>query len=120
MKRSKSTNAVLLELIEELLRKSREDDARIWRDIAGRLSKASQLRAEVNISDIARHTKDKDVIAVPGKVLGAGEINHKVTAAALNFSAQAREKIKAAGGKCLSLRELMNSPPKGGKVRIMG
>jgi large subunit ribosomal protein L18e len=120
MKRSKSTNAVLLELIEELLKKSREDDARIWRDIAGRLSKASQLRAEVNISDIARHTKDKDIIAVPGKVLGAGEINHKVTAAALNFSAQAREKIKAAGGKCLSLRELMNSPPKGGKVRIMG
>jgi large subunit ribosomal protein L18e len=120
MKKSKSTNSVLLELVDELLRKSREDDARVWRDLAGRISKASQLRAEVNIGEIARHTKNKDVIAVPGKVLGAGEINHKVTAAALNFSAQGKEKIKTAGGKCLSLRELMKAHPKGRNVRIMG
>ncbi len=72
VKKSKSTNAVLLELVDELLRSSREEEAGIWRDLAGRLSKASQLRAEVNVSEIARHTKDKDVVAVPGKILGAG------------------------------------------------
>lgn len=120
MKKSKSTNPVMLGLIEELLRKSREEDARIWRELVKRLTKSSKNKAEVNISTIARHTKNKDVIAVPGKVLGDGEINHKVTAAALNFTAQAREKITAKGGKCLSLKELIKAHPKGSGIRIMG
>lgn len=120
MKKSRSTNAVMLGLIDELLAKSRDEDVRLWREVAKRLSKASQRRAEVNVSEISRNTKDKDVIAVPGKILGAGEINHKVTAAALEFSLKAEEKISAAGGNCLSLKELMKEHPKGKNVIIMG
>lgn len=120
MKKSRSTNPLLLQLIENLKKKSYEEKAPIWRDIARRLAKSASNRAEVNIDDIARHTKNNEVIAVPGKVLGSGKINHKVTAAALGFSPHAREKISAAGGKCLSYEELLKSNPKGTKVKIMG
>jgi len=56
---------------------------------------------------------------VPGKVLGTGELNKKITVAAYTFSEQAVQKINAKG-KCLSIKELVEKNPKGNKVRIMG
>jgi len=76
--------------------------------------------AEVNLSRINRHTKEKEVVLVPGKVLGAGELNHQLTIAAVNFSAGAKSKITAAGGLCLSIEELMSKNPEGSGVRIIG
>jgi large subunit ribosomal protein L18e len=60
------------------------------------------------------------MVAVPGKVLGAGEISHPVTVAAFAFSEKAKEKIKARRGKCLSFSDLIKKNPKGAKVRIIG
>jgi len=37
------------------------------------------------------------------KILGGGEIKHKLTVTAHKFSASARKKIEAAGGKCIEL-----------------
>lgn len=120
MRKSRSSNVLLLRLIDDLKKKAYEEKAPVWRDIARRLSKPRSRRAEVNVGELAKYTKNNEIIAVPGKVLGAGRINHKITAAALSFSAQAEEKITAAGGKCLSLEELLEKNPKGSKVRIMG
>jgi len=57
---------------------------------------------------------------VPGKVLGAGRIDHPVHVAAFSFSDQARFKILRAKGKCLSILELMEKNPKGTNVKILG
>ncbi len=119
MIKSKSSNALLLRLIEALKKKAHEEKAPIWRAMAERLSKPRARRAEVNVGEIAKYTKKNDVVAVPGKILGAGEIDHKVTAAALGFSSKAVEKITQAGGKCLSLEELMKKNPRGSGVKIM-
>lgn len=118
--RSKSSNVLLLRLIEDLKKKAYEEEAPIWRDIARRLSRPRSRRAEVNVGDIARYTKNKEVVVVPGRVLGAGSINHGVTTAALSFSARAREKITAAGGECLPLEELLEKNPRGSGVKIIG
>lgn len=107
MKKSKSTNPVLLKLIEDLNTKAREERRPIWRDLAKRMSKSAKGRARINISRICRHTKDNDTVVVPGKVLASGSINHPIIIAAFDFSAQAREKIISAGGKCISLQELI-------------
>jgi len=107
------------ELIEELKKKRYEADAPIWRDIAGRLSSSAKNRAEINVGRIARNTKPNETVLVPGKVLGAGTIGHPVTTAALDFSVQAREKISAAGGKCLTIKEISELNPKGKDVRIL-
>jgi large subunit ribosomal protein L18e len=119
MKKPKSTNPLMVELIQDLIARSREEKSLIWRDIAKRLSRSASLRAEVNISRIARYSKKGETLVVPGKVLGSGSINHPVNVAALNFSAKAKEKIIKAGGKCLSLRNLMEQNPKGTGVKII-
>lgn len=110
MKKSNSKNQVLIELIKELNKKSAESGLKVWRAIARSLS---QKRACVNLSRISRCTKKNDVVAVPGKVLSSGLAAHPLTVAAFNFSEKAREKIAAAGGKCISIRELMSMKLKG-------
>ncbi|HDD72605.1 MAG TPA: 50S ribosomal protein L18e, partial [Candidatus Aenigmarchaeota archaeon] len=62
------------------------------------------------------------VIVVPGVVLGSGEITKPVSVAALRFSKSAEEKIKKAGGKCMSLEEFSELYPGKfkNKARIMG
>ncbi|MFQ6136457.1 MAG: 50S ribosomal protein L18e [Candidatus Hydrothermarchaeales archaeon] len=120
MRKSRSTNLVLLAEIEELAKKSRENGAPIWRDLTKRLSKSSSRRAVVNVSKINRYTEKRDVVAVPGKVLGAGRIGHAVTVAAFSFSKEAREKIASAGGRCITLTELASENPKGTNVKILG
>ncbi|AGI48360.1 LSU ribosomal protein L18AE [Thermoplasmatales archaeon BRNA1] len=118
---SKKTNPELIALIADLKAKTREDPkAAIWRDIALRLESPIRVRAEANLSKIEKYAKDGETIAVPGKVLAAGELTKKVNVAAYSFSAKAKEAIVAAGGKAMTLRELMDECPSGSKVRIMG
>jgi large subunit ribosomal protein L18e len=119
MKRTRSTNPLLQELVDSLLEKTREVGSPIWRDLAKRLSKSSKRRAEVNISRIARNTQKGDMVAVPGKVLGSGSIGHPVVVAAFGFSKQARQKILAAGGECLTFKDMMDKNPKGTNVKII-
>ncbi len=118
MKKSRSTNPRLRELITTLAKRTHDSGQAIWRDLAERLARPSSRRAEVNVGRIARYTREGDVVAVPGKVLGAGSIAHSVTVAAFAFSEKARRKITTAGGRCMSFEELMKES-KGSGVKIM-
>lgn len=113
------TDPNLLTLISDLKAESRSSGAGIWRDIALRLEKAKANWAEVNLSKIERYASEGDVIVVPGKVLGSGAINKKVTVAAYGFSESAKMKIEAAGGKNLTIMELVKEMPQGTGVKIM-
>ncbi len=114
------TNPELIELVKNLKQKSREENVNIWRDIAYRLEKPLRVWPEVNLSRIERYAGDSDVIVVPGKVLGAGMITKKVTVSAFKFSTEAKDKIESAGGKVLTIKELMAINPKGKGVKIFG
>ncbi|MCZ7392110.1 MAG: 50S ribosomal protein L18e [Candidatus Methanoperedens sp.] len=120
MKHNYKTNTQLLNLISGLKTQSREKEVPLWRDIALRLECPTRNYSEVNLSRINRYTKEKDVVLIPGKVLGAGELDHKLTVAAVSFSASAKNKITAAGGSCLTIDELMNRNPEGSRVRLIG
>jgi len=117
MKRKSNPN--LVRLIDELLKASAMNDAPIWKDIAERLAKPKRLYAEVNISKIQRYANEGETIVVPGKVLGGGKISKAVTVAALSFSETAKKKITEAGGKCITIKELIEINPSGSGVRIM-
>jgi large subunit ribosomal protein L18e len=120
-KTSFKTNPSLITLIYDLKAKTREnEEAAIWRDIALRLEKPHRNWAEANLSKIERYAKEGETIIVPGKVLAAGSVTKKVTVAAYSFSDAAAAGIIAAGGKTMTIRELMDENPKGSKVRIMG
>jgi large subunit ribosomal protein L18e len=119
-RRIKSTNPDLISLIRLLGKKSKENNASIWQDVARKLSKPKRSRIKVNVSKINRHSKENEGIVVPGKVLGAGIISHPVTVAALAFSQQAKSKIVKAKGKCLSIAEIAEENPDGSNLRIIG
>ena len=112
-------NPELITIIKSLKEQSRKNGAKIWRDLAERLEKPNRLHAVVNLSKIERYASDGETIVVPGKVLGSGNIKKNVSIAAWKFSKKAEEKIKKAGGRVLTLEELMNENPNGTRVRIM-
>ena len=113
------TDPNLVSLIDDLKKASRENGVEIWRDIALRLERSKSNWAEVNLSKLERFTSDGDVIIVAGKVLGAGSLSKKLTVAAYDFSESAVQAIAAAGGKGVSIRELVSMKPSGSGVKIM-
>lgn len=120
VKRTGPTNIVLRKTIRMLRKIAKENNVKIWKDIAERLEKPSRQRVAVNISRISRYTVDGDIVVIPGKVLGAGTINHKVTVAAIGFSKSAYDKIVKAGGKCIHILDLALKNPKGSNIKIIG
>ena len=65
-------------------------------------------------------TKNGEVIVVPGKVLGSGEMDHRLTVCAFSISEMAAKKITGVGGKVITLNELIDRYPDGRGVRIIG
>src|SRR3972149_1666157 len=119
MRQVKSQNPELLTLIRSLRKKAKENEAAIWRDVAHSLSASKRRRVAVNLSRLNRHTKEKEIVVVPGKVLAAGKLEHPLVIAAFAFSDDARAKIAQAKGKCIPISQLLEDNPKGGNVRIM-
>jgi len=58
-------------------------------------------------------------VVVPGKLLGAGALDHAVTVAAFGASEKAKEKLAAAKAKYLSIPELVEKNPKGANIKII-
>ena len=120
MKRTGPTNPLLRNLIQELKKRSSEQNVNIWRRIALDLEKPSRQRRVVNLSRINRYTKENEIIVVPGKVLGSGSLNHKLTIAAYQFSDSAKEKIAKVGANISSFLELSKEKPDGKRIKIIG
>ena len=103
--------------MEKQYRKSKQN---IWRNISERLLASRKNRVSVNVAEISRYSKDGSNVVVPGKVLGAGVIDHKVTVAAFSFSQGAREKIRASGGKCIEIGEFAKNTAIVKDVLVLG
>jgi large subunit ribosomal protein L18e len=120
VRKAKTPNPDLIELIRFLKKQGRENKAKIWRDIAEDLSRPSRRRVAVNVSHLNRHTEKNENVVVPGKVLGAGEMDHAIIVSAFAFSEKGKAKVEAANGKCLSFADLIKKNPKGSNVKIIG
>ncbi len=102
---TKERTKKLLALLEKQARKSK---SAIWIDLAQRIAKPRRNRPSVNVWKIEKLSGvfSGKTFVVPGKVLGYGQISSKASVAALEFSQEAQEKIKKAGGKTLSLEDV--------------
>lgn len=114
-----STDPNTRALINALRKTSTKHGAGIWKRVAELVACPARKRAIVNVGKISRHTRDGDVVIIPGKVLGSGNLSHKVTVAALNASSSARSAIIGAGGSLITIPELLNQIPKGKGVQII-
>ncbi|MFN4133370.1 MAG: 50S ribosomal protein L18e [Candidatus Hadarchaeales archaeon] len=106
--------------LRALIRKLRKagKKAKVWADVAERLSAPRRSRAEVNLSRINR-VGDAAAIVVPGKVLGAGSLSRAPIIAAFKFSTAAARKIIKAGGRALTIDQLLEMNPEGKGVVIV-
>ncbi len=108
----KKTNNTMKDIII-VLEKAKKP---IWKRIAQELKASTRRRASVNVTKIEKNTKENDTVVIPGKVLGDGELTHKVTVAALGFSKSAAEKLK---DNAISIKTLVEKNPKGTGVKIL-
>jgi large subunit ribosomal protein L18e len=113
-------NTLVGNIVWTLRKAFKKNKASIWRSLEHEISKARSIRREVNISRLSSVTKNDEVIVVPGKVLGSGEMDHKLTVCAFSISEMAAKKITDVGGKVITLNELIDRYPDGRGVRIIG
>jgi large subunit ribosomal protein L18e len=80
--------------------------------VADKLDRSRRIQKGINLWRIGKLTKEGDAVVIPGKVLATGELDHKVTVIALSFSGKAAEKIKAAKGEAIELKDAVKNVPK--------
>ena len=112
-------NQPLIDTIQALKDASKDSGKAIWKALAEELDSPKRRRVAVNLSRIDRHTEEGEIVAVPGKVLAAGNLSKPVKIAAFSFSEGAIEKIKLAKGEHMSLDELLASGVEPSQIRIM-
>ncbi|MEM3693059.1 MAG: 50S ribosomal protein L18e [Candidatus Bathyarchaeia archaeon] len=117
--KGRKSNPILLDMVKELRRAAKLNDAPIWDSIAEWIEAPRRLRAQVNLSKINRLSKEGETLLIPGKVLGTGKLDHRVTVAALSFSKEAKRRIEENGGRCVFIKSLMEENPKGSGVKIL-
>ena len=108
-----------MELLQLLKKTAIEQDAPVWKRVATDLEMPTKQRRIINIYKLDKYCKDGELVIVPGKVLGTGDLTKKLSVAAYSFSEDAHKKIKAKG-QAMTIREILQKNPKGDKVRIMG
>lgn len=114
------SNLQLQGLLKELKKQSIEQNVNIWKRVATDLEKPTRNKRIVNLSRLERFTKENEIVIIPGKLLGTGELNHKLTIAAHKVSRQAIDKIRKSDSKIYSIYDFMQKNPKGSKTRIIG
>jgi large subunit ribosomal protein L18e len=98
----------------------KKNKAPIWRALQDELAGPRSNRREINVRRLAEITKADEVVVVPGKVLGTGNLGHKLTVCAFSISETAAKKIVESGGKVMAFDDLINDYPDGKGVRIIG
>ena len=98
--------------IKRIMRKT---DSKIWKAVVRHLNK----QHEININKLSKLTNKDHIVAMPGKVLGTGGIDHPITIGATAFSENAHQKIINAGGKIMFIEQLVENNPEGKGVRLL-
>ena len=95
-------NQVVLHMVKDLKQASKKNEAPIWSRLADLALKPSSAKRVVNLSRLNKTTKDNDILFVPGKVLGTGNISHKITLSSFSMSVNAAKKIIQTGGSIIT------------------
>ncbi len=107
-------------MVKDLKQASKKNEAPIWSMLADLALKPSTSKRVVNLTRINTRTKYNDVLFVPGKVLGTGNLSHKITLSSFSMSTTAANKIIQTGGKIMTYSDMIKKYPTGKGVIIFG
>jgi large subunit ribosomal protein L18e len=113
------TNPIIATMIEDIRNRGYREKIPFLIKLADEMETPKRQRAEVDLSKLNRVCKENETIVVPGKVLSSGILKKPLRVAAASFSMAAIDGIQKAGGKVLSIEELVKENPKGTNVRIV-
>ncbi|MCH9657526.1 50S ribosomal protein L18e [archaeon] len=114
------TNQVVVHMAKDLKQASVKNNAPIWAKLAEYALKPSAARRDLNLNRIGQLTKENDTVIFPGKVLGTGNIPHKITLFSFSISNSAANKIIKNGGKLVNHLDLIEQNPTGKGVVLLG
>ena len=114
------TNQVVIRMAKDLKKASMKNDAPIWAKLAEYALKPSVARRDINLNRIGQLTKENDIVVFPGKVLGTGNVSHKITLCSFSISNSAANKILENGGKLINYSDLIEQNPTGKGVILLG
>ena len=114
------TNQVVIQMAKELRGASKKNNAPIWLKLAELALKPSRSRRVINLGQLDKFVNDNDVVVVPGKVLGTGNISHKITLCSFSISTTGAKKVTQSGGKLVDFAHLIKNHPTGKGVKIIG
>lgn len=112
-------NPELARVIIELKKAAKAHQAPVWRAAAERLSRPRHQVFPLNVGHLERLAEPQETILVPGKLLAEGNLTKALTIGAISYSSEARSKVRAAGGRALSITDLVKSHPDGKGVRLL-
>lgn len=115
-----ANNTMIDNTIWMLRQAFKKNKAKIWRALEEELAGSRANRREINIRRLAEISNPEQIVVIPGKVLGTGNLGHKLTVCAFSISENAARKITTAGGRIITFEDLMNAYPEGKGVRIIG
>jgi len=98
---------------------SKKNKAPIWMAVAEKICSPRRRRVEVNVGKLSKIVKQGSAAVVPGKLLSTGKLERKLDVASVSASKSARDKVAKAGGRLMSIRELVEANPKGAGVVIV-
>ena len=107
-------------MVKDLKQASKKNEAAIWSKLADLALKPSSTKCTVNLTRINKITKENDVLFVPGKVLGTGNMSHKITLSSFSISTTAANKIIQSGGNIITYSDMIKKFPTGKGVIIFG
>jgi large subunit ribosomal protein L18e len=113
-------NSSRIRLGKSLEKRGRVENQNFWRHASESILASRKNRPSVSLRTISSNSKEGSKVVVPGKVLGTGTLDHKVTVVAYSFSEGARAKILASGGECVRLSEFMENSKDSKGVLILG
>ncbi len=90
-----------------------------WIRVAHLISTPKRKQVSINLDQISENCEEGDVVVIPGKVLGVGELDKKVRLIALSFSKTAEEKLKKAKIEMSVIYEEVKRNPEGKDVKIV-
>ncbi|MCI4352451.1 MAG: 50S ribosomal protein L18e [Thermoplasmata archaeon] len=112
-------NPELVRVIIELEKAAKAHRAPVWQAAAERLARPRHHVFPLNVGHLERLAQAQETILVPGKLLAEGNLTKPLTIGAISYSSEARSKVHAAGGKALTITELVKSHPDGKGVRLL-
>tara|TARA_Y100000590_G_C15630798_1_gene981134 strand:+ start:446 stop:790 length:345 start_codon:yes stop_codon:yes gene_type:complete len=110
----------LIQLIKELKAASRKNEAPIWLKIAKSALKSNSNKKTINLKKIDKLTDEGNAVVISGKVLGTGQLSHKILVSSFSISNSAAKKIKESGGQILQFSDMIEKFPTGKGVKIIG